>query len=44
MGFSAAGLPLGFQLVGRPFAEGLLLNLGHLYQRETDWHTQAPAL
>jgi aspartyl-tRNA(Asn)/glutamyl-tRNA(Gln) amidotransferase subunit A len=42
-GFSN-GLPLGFQLIGRPYGEARLFNLGHLYQRETDWHTQRPSL
>ncbi len=41
-GFSSKGLPIGFQLVGRPFSEGLLLNAAHVYQRETDWHEYAP--
>jgi aspartyl-tRNA(Asn)/glutamyl-tRNA(Gln) amidotransferase subunit A len=36
------GLPSGFQLVGRPFAEALVLNAGHLYQRETDFHLELP--
>lgn len=44
MGFSAEGLPLSLQLIGRPFGEARLLQLGHAYQRETDWHTQAPSL
>ncbi len=43
-GFAGNGLPIGFQLVGRPFAEGLLLNAAHMYQRETAWHEQAPTL
>lgn len=29
----SGGLPNGFQLIGRPFAEGRLLQLGHAYQR-----------
>ncbi len=37
-----AGLPSGFQLVGRPFDEALVLNAGHLYQRETDFHLEVP--
>lgn len=37
-GFTPTGLPLGIQLVGRPFEENLLLSLGAWYQRETDWH------
>ena len=38
------GLPVGFQLAGRPFAEGLLLRAGDAYQRVTDWHKRLPAL
>ena len=36
------GLPVGLQIVGPHFSEGRLLNAGHVYQRETDWHTQVP--
>jgi aspartyl-tRNA(Asn)/glutamyl-tRNA(Gln) amidotransferase subunit A len=43
-GFTAGGLPLAFQLVGRPFAEAMLFRLGHQYQQETQWHTRAPPL
>src|SRR5262249_28389508 len=44
VGFQQDGLPAGMQLVGRPFAESLLLNAAHLYQRETGWHEKAPTL
>jgi aspartyl-tRNA(Asn)/glutamyl-tRNA(Gln) amidotransferase subunit A len=40
----AGGMPVGFQLVGRPFAEALLLRAGDAYQRETDWHTRVPTV
>ena len=43
-GFSAGGLPLAFQLVGRPFEEALLFRAGHQYQQETEWHLAAPNL
>jgi aspartyl-tRNA(Asn)/glutamyl-tRNA(Gln) amidotransferase subunit A len=43
-GFSASGLPVGFQLVGRPFAEALLFRLAAAYERETDWTTRTPPL
>jgi Asp-tRNA(Asn)/Glu-tRNA(Gln) amidotransferase A subunit family amidase len=43
-GFSAAGLPLSLQLMGRPFDEATLLVAGHAYQRRTDWHTRRPPL
>ena len=43
-GFADRGLPAGFQLMGRPFSEDFLFQLGHAYQRETDWHERAPAI
>lgn len=43
-GLSKAGLPMSFQLVGRPFAEGLLLRIADAFQRETDWHRRRPPL
>jgi len=43
-GFSSAGLPLAFQLVGRPFDEETVLRVGDAYQQATDWHTRRPAL
>ncbi len=42
-GFSAGRLPIGLQLTGRPFDEATLLRAADVYQRDTDWHTQAPA-
>ena len=41
-GFDSRGLPIGLQLVGRPFAEGALLAAGRAYQRATDWHRRLP--
>lgn len=42
-GFTTGGLPLGFQLVGRNFAEGKLLRMGHAFEEVTDWHNQHPS-
>ena len=36
------GRPLGLQLIGRYFDEGRLLNLGHCFQQQTDWHLRLP--
>lgn len=43
-GFSANGLPAGFQLAGPPFSEATLLRLGAAYQRATEWHRARPSL
>ena len=43
-GFSRGGLPLAFQLAGRPFDEATVLRVGHAYQRVTDWHARQPQL
>ncbi len=41
-GFTDSGLPIGMQMVGKMFAEPLLLQIGHLYQKNTDWHKKKP--
>jgi aspartyl-tRNA(Asn)/glutamyl-tRNA(Gln) amidotransferase subunit A len=41
-GFTASGLPLSCQLAAQPFAEGLVLRLGHAYEQATPWHTRRP--
>jgi aspartyl-tRNA(Asn)/glutamyl-tRNA(Gln) amidotransferase subunit A len=43
-GFSASGLPVAFQLVGRPWAEPLLLRIADAFQQVTDWHRRVPEL
>jgi aspartyl-tRNA(Asn)/glutamyl-tRNA(Gln) amidotransferase subunit A len=40
----SAGLPLGIQIVGKPFAERDILRLGKAFQDATDYHRQAPDL
>jgi aspartyl-tRNA(Asn)/glutamyl-tRNA(Gln) amidotransferase subunit A len=42
-GFSG-GLPLGMQILGRPFDEATVLRAGHAYQQATDWHLRHPQL
>jgi aspartyl-tRNA(Asn)/glutamyl-tRNA(Gln) amidotransferase subunit A len=41
-GFTAAGLPIGLQIVGRPFDEVTVLRVGYAYERSTDWHLRRP--
>lgn len=43
-GFTQNRLPVAFQLVGTPFSESKLLNLGYAYESENDWHLKAPIL
>jgi aspartyl-tRNA(Asn)/glutamyl-tRNA(Gln) amidotransferase subunit A len=43
-GFSRAGLPLGMQLIGRPFDEATVLRAGHAYEQATSWRMRRPEL
>jgi aspartyl-tRNA(Asn)/glutamyl-tRNA(Gln) amidotransferase subunit A len=43
-GFSPAGLPIGLQLSGRWWEDGLVLRAAHAYQQVTDWHRRRPPL
>lgn len=42
--FSPSGLPIGLQLIGRPFDEETILRIGAAFQRATDFHTRQPEL
>ena len=43
-GFSKSGLPIGLQLIGRPFAEADLLAAAHVYDSAHDWSRRVPTL
>lgn len=43
-GFSKEGLPIGLQLLGRPFEEDVLLQVAHAYQQASAWHLKKPVL
>jgi aspartyl-tRNA(Asn)/glutamyl-tRNA(Gln) amidotransferase subunit A len=43
-GFSSKGLPIGLQLLGRPFEEGALFRAGYAYEESTEWHKKRPNL
>lgn len=43
-GFTAGGLPIGMQIMGKPFAEATLLTVGQAYESATAWLDRRPAL
>jgi aspartyl-tRNA(Asn)/glutamyl-tRNA(Gln) amidotransferase subunit A len=43
-GFAPDGLPVGIQIVGKPFEEGMVLRVADAYQQATDWHKRRPSL
>ncbi|MDB5826125.1 MAG: amidase, partial [Variovorax sp.] len=43
-GFDPDGMPMGMQIIGRPFDEATLLRAGHAFQRATRFHERAPVL
>lgn len=42
-GFDDKGLPIGLQIIGKPFQESEILQIGNAYQTTTDWHTKRPS-
>ena len=43
-GYSPAGLPLSFQIVGRRFDDATVLRLAHAYEQATEWRGRRPTL
>ncbi len=43
-GFTDGGLPLSFQIVGKRFADAIVLRLAHAYEQATPWRGRRPAL
>lgn len=42
-GFSHEGLPIGLQIMGRHFDEGMLLRVAYTFEQNTDFHLKKPA-
>ncbi|WP_296967045.1 Asp-tRNA(Asn)/Glu-tRNA(Gln) amidotransferase subunit GatA [uncultured Eubacterium sp.] len=43
-GFDTNSMPIGIQLIGKPFDEKTILSAGYAYQNVTDWHKRKPNL
>ncbi|MGE5526542.1 MAG: amidase [Rhodospirillaceae bacterium] len=43
-GFGRNGLPLGMQVLGRPYDEATVLRVGHAYEQATSWRKRRPTL
>ncbi|GIW54430.1 MAG: hypothetical protein KatS3mg082_0834 [Nitrospiraceae bacterium] len=43
-GFSKAGLPIGLQIIGRPFEEDMVIRAAHAYEQVTNWRAKRPSL
>jgi len=43
-GFSSSGLPIGVQLLGKPFDEGSILRVAHAYEQHTNWRKKRPPI
>jgi aspartyl-tRNA(Asn)/glutamyl-tRNA(Gln) amidotransferase subunit A len=38
----ADGLPVGMQIIGKPFGEETMLHVAYAYEQATEWHKQRP--
>lgn len=43
-GFDQNGLPIGLQMVAKPFAEETIFRAAYTYEQNTTWHTKKPVL
>ena len=40
----ADGLPIGMQIIGKPFAEETILKIAYAYEQATEWHKRKPSI
>src|SRR4029077_17861838 len=43
-GFTKNKLPIGLQLLGRPFEDGTLLSVAHHYEEAKSWNKETPKI
>ena len=43
-GFSSSGLPIGMQIIGKPFDEGTVFRVGNAYEKAAKWCERNPQL
>ncbi|MFH1201372.1 MAG: Asp-tRNA(Asn)/Glu-tRNA(Gln) amidotransferase subunit GatA [Candidatus Omnitrophota bacterium] len=43
-GFSEKGLPVGMQILAKPFAEEAIFRVAYTYEQNTSWHLKKPKL
>lgn len=43
-GFTKNNLPIGLQILGKPFDEEMILRIAYNYEQNTDWHKRKPKL
>ena len=43
-GFTAGGLPISLQIIGRGYDEAGVLRIGRAYEAATEWHQRRPDL
>ncbi len=43
-GFNREGLPIGLQIIARPFAEETIFQVAYTFEQNTDYHTRKPKL
>jgi aspartyl-tRNA(Asn)/glutamyl-tRNA(Gln) amidotransferase subunit A len=43
-GFSPEKMPIGLQIIGKPFDEATVLRVADAFERNTEWHTNYPPI
>ncbi len=43
-GFTKDGLPIGLQIIAKPWSDAKVLNAAYAYEQATEWHKQRPTI